>query len=300
MRLRTVGLKIPGTCGEWIQTVYEGRECLVSLPINRYTTVTLTLTDTETALASQAILLPKSRQALSLAGTYCGMTDQALNQVAVTIARELEIGKGMASSTADLYGIMLGLVKLQGMQVSIPDLFKLCCQIEASDGIMFDQWTLVDQLNGIVLESFENSPNVELLMLTPAGVVETESLRGHGGYAEKLLNKTGKPLELFKEALATSDLSLLGKAATCSLLENESVLEKAHLEALIQIAETFNCFGVVGGHSGTVSGLMLNPLLTDKRALIDELKQLPVGAYYKDYQFVSTVKGGAELVFAEA
>lgn len=300
MRLKTVCLKIPGTCGEWIQTVSQGRECLVSLPIDRYTTVTLTRTDTQTALESHALLLPKSRQALSVAAAYCGMTTEALNQVAVTIERELEIGKGMASSTADLYGIMHALVKLQGEQESIPDLFKLCCQIEASDGIMFDQWTLVDQLKGIVLESFENSPEVSLLMLTPAGVVETESLRGHSNYAEKLMKKTGKPLELFREALATSDVSLLGKAATCSLLENESILEKAHLETLIALAERFNCYGVVGGHSGTVSGLMLNPSLTDRTALIETISQLPVGKFYQDFKFVSTVKGGAELVFAEA
>lgn len=300
MQLKKVCHKIPGTCGEWIQTVHEGKECLVSLPINRYTTVTLEKTDEATAELSQSLLMPKSRRALALAGDYFNIESAELSTVAVTIERALEIGKGMASSTADLYGVMLGLAKLYGANASPAELFHLCCQIEASDGIMFEKWTLVDQLNGIVIEQFDHCPQVELLMMTPACIVETDGLRGHCDYPQKLQQKTDMPLKLFKGALETSDLSLLGKAATCSLRENEAILKKPHLETLIQLAETFNCYGVVGGHSGTVSGLMLHPSLTDKTALVESIRQLPIGDYYKDYQFVSTVKGGAVLVFAEA
>ena len=58
MSLTAVCLRIPGTCGEWIQTLDQGKECLVSLPINRYTTVTLRKTTEVLAKQSQAELLP--------------------------------------------------------------------------------------------------------------------------------------------------------------------------------------------------------------------------------------------------
>lgn len=300
MSLKTVGLKVPGTCGEWIQTVDQGKECLVSLPINRYTEVHLSLTDVTSAQKSQAILLPKSQQALTKAADYFGISQAWLDQVSVNIIRALDIGKGMASSTADLFGVMLGLSKLFGMEVSIEKLFELCCQIEASDGIMFDQWSLVNHLDGILLERFENALTPELLMLTPDSTFVTESLRGTAQYQHKLKAKTGKPLTLFREAMTTQNLALLGQAATLSLMENEPILEKAHLETLMTLSDEFHCYGVAGGHSGTVSGLILNDQKTDKEALLAKLKTLPLGTYYSDYQFVSAVSGGAEIIFAEA
>ncbi len=300
MSLRAVGLRVPGTCGEWIQTIDQGKECLVSLPINRYTEVHLQLTDEKIAKESRALLLPKSQQALVLAASHYRIEPELQNKVSIHIHRDLDIGKGMASSTADLFGVMLGLAKLFEIEVSLETLFGLCCQIEASDGIMFDQWSLVNHLEGIVLERFENCLSPKLLMLTPDSTFVTESLRGTEAYQQKLKAKTGKPLALFREAMNTQNLALLGQAATMSLLENEPILEKAHLEALMALADEFHCYGVAGGHSGTVSGLILNDEKTDREALLAKLKTLPLGTYYSDYQFVSAVSGGAEILFAEA
>jgi L-threonine kinase len=300
MSIDVVRLRIPGTCGEWIQTVSMCKECLVSLPIDRYTEVTARRTTAQSAKQSFESMLPKSQHMVQLTANYLGLERAACSEVAFETNRQLDIGKGMASSTADLVGIAACLAKLFGKSIDSESLFKLCCEVESSDGIMFDRWTLIDHLNGKLLHSYETFLDAEILMLTPNSVVVTEDLRKNASYAVQLGKKTEKPLQLFNEAMAKTSLSLLGAAATQSLIENESILKKAYLEDLIDLCEIYDCYGVVGGHSGTVSGLLINEKRTDKEGLLARLKASPLNIYYTDYQFVKTVRGGIEFLNTEA
>lgn len=297
---QSVSVRIPGTCGEWIQTVRGGQECLVSLPIDRYTDARVYYTDESQAKASQLALLPKSRRALALIQNHLELSAAQMSRIAISQTRQLEIGKGMASSTADLLSVFIGVSTLTGHQLTPDTLLRLCCQIEASDGIMFDQWTLVDHLGGSVLKHFETYLPADILMVTPQTTFITERLREKPEYSTLLANKTSEPLRLFEKAMAEKSLELLGKAATLSLIENEWVLKKAHLEAMIELSEKHHCYGVVGGHSGTVSGFLLNNQRTDREALLAALKSAAMNQYYSEYLFVRTVNGGADCKFVEA
>lgn len=292
---RVVSVKVPGTCGEWVQTVSDGRECLVSLPINRFTKMDISFREKETALESQLGLMPKSQEAFQKVGAYLKLSEEVLNQVHFEIQERLEIGKGMASSTADISAIMTGVAALVDQPLSGEALLKMACEIEPSDGIMFDHLALIDHLQGAVMETFGFHPNGKILMLKPVDTYITESMRTSLDYAEKLRHKTEVPLNLFREGIKEHALEKIGRASTLSLLENESILEKPFLGELIKIAENHHCYGVVGGHSGTVCGFLLNEKKTDLEKLIHAIEKETIGTYYASYEIVETYSRGIKI-----
>lgn len=293
---KIVKVRVPGTCGEWIQTVSANKECLISLPINRFTTLEVSYKAPHLALESQSVLMPKSLEAFKKITTFLKLQEGLKDQIYMAFQERLEIGKGMASSTADITAIMTGVSALVEMPVSDEMLLKLACEIEPSDGIMFGGLALVDHLGGQLLEKFDFDNKIKILMLKPVETYNTQSMRMAPDYAEKLKMKTEEPLRLFKVGLAEQTFDNIGRASTLSLLENESVLEKPYLGDLIKIAEKNGCYGLVGGHSGTVCGFLLNEEKTDLEKLIHALEDENLGTYYASYEVVETFNKGIDTV----
>lgn len=297
-----VKVSVPGTCGEWIQTVYDkdGSECLVSATIGLYNEIVAFETDRATALRSQAHLLPKAKAALVRVSAFLEIERKVLEQIAIYRGEmALSIGKGMASSTADIAGIMMALSLLSGKPLDPSTLFKLCCDIEPSDGTMLPGTELIDHLHGRRLESFDALPQAEILMLLPHTVFDTQKLRLRDDYSEKLHQKSTLPLTWFRQGAESGDLALMGKAATQSLLENEPILSKSYLNELIELAQRNQCHGIIGGHSGTVAGILLKKG-TDVQKLRFELDNSSLNRYYNEMMLVQTVNGGMTYEVTEA
>lgn len=297
-----VKVKIPGTCGEWIQTRDDktGTECLVSATIGLYNEIIAYEAARDLALQSQMHLLPKSKAALIKVAEHLELEPaQWQNIVFCRGENALSIGKGMASSTADIAAVMLAVALLKGKSIDVQTLLKLCCTIEPSDGTMLSGLHLIDHLNGNVLETFPTMPAVDILMLLPHTIFETEKLRLKADYLHKLELKSKHPLEQFRQGVANSNLDLMGHAATLSLLENEHILSKRYLAELIDLSQKHQCHGVIGGHSGTVAGIILKKG-TDVQKLRFELDKLGLNRYYNEMTVVQTVNGGLTYEVTEA
>ncbi len=174
---------------------------------------------------------------------------------------------------------------------------KMACEIEPSDGIMFNHLALIDHLSGKLMESFFFHPEGKILMLKPVETYITESMRTNPNYAEKLRLKTEVPLNLFREGIKEASIKKIGKGSTLSLLENENILEKPFLGELIKLAEEHHCYGIVGGHSGTVCGFLLDENKTDLEKLIHAIEGEAIGTYYASYEIVETYGKGIEITF---
>ncbi len=292
---KSVVVKVPGTCGEWIQTINENRECLVSLPINRFTEVKMSFKDRKIALKSQSDLMPKSQEAFDKICGYLKLSKTLKAQIHFEIGERLEIGKGMASSTADITAVMAGVSALVGRTLPGETLLQLACEIEPSDGVMFNHLVLIDHLNGQVMEPFVFENTAKILMLKPVDTYMTDSLRTSPEYLEKLAKKTDIPLSLFREGISEQSIEKMGRASTLSLIENENILEKPFLGELIKIAEENHCYGVVGGHSGTVCGMLLNEEKTDLEKLLHCIERESFGTYYGTYEIVESYKEGIKI-----
>lgn len=300
MPLKAVCVKVPGTCGEWIQTVEPStqKECLVSLPIDLYSGYKVKLKD---GIGDKSCLMRKGRMALAKIQEAYNMPETWTQRLEFEkCIDELAIGKGMASSTADILCVMAGAALLYtGKLPSDEELLALSCEIEPSDGTMFKECTLIDHLRGEIISKLGELPKLDILLMLPREAYETEKLRANENYKTLLNQKTKGPITLFRQGLDTQNIELMGRASTCSLLENEHILKKHALMELVEISKQYDCDGVVGGHSGTVAGLILN-----ERSNVDKILEIlsdkKMNEYYNDIRIVKTTAGGIAWSFVEA
>ncbi len=101
MRKRAI---CPGSMGELVQGFREGKEVLISLPIDRYSEMEVIWQEEKRGKEKRNILW-KSEKALEIALREWGM-EHLVGQVAFRRLREIPEGKGLASSTADIAALL--------------------------------------------------------------------------------------------------------------------------------------------------------------------------------------------------
>jgi len=291
-----VRLKVPTTCGELIQGPYLAKESLISLPINLYTEVEARLVKGGgSGTIGKTNLQPKAAAGFLSAVKHLGLTEREMSQVALELSSPVAPGKGYASSTSDLCGVMAAVFELFEAPQPAETLAALCAEIEPSDGLMFEDWTLFNHLTGRVLKTYKTMENVKLLVLEPPSTCVTDTFRSDEAVKTSLDQKTEWPLRLFERAIRESSVRGVFQAAAASVLEHQAVLMKPHLEAIMEMAERVGAYGVVGAHSGTILGIAM-PEALEESVLIERLRSLGVLEWYQKQFVTRTVPGGYSLL----
>jgi uncharacterized protein involved in propanediol utilization len=182
----------------------------------------------------------------------------------IEITSDVPRGIGMGSSTSDVTATIRAVADYHGVALSREEEGRLAVLAEcASDSIMIDdRVVLFAHRDGEVLETYghrlppmivigcdaEPGVRVDTLAFTPADYDDREigafqALRG-----------------ALRRAIATGDVALLGKVATASARINQRYLPKSWLERLLGLCRAHGGCGVQVAHSGTVAGLIFDPL----------------------------------------
>lgn len=262
-----ITVTVPGTCGELVQgwSADWGEPVLVSCPIALYNQVTIELCPDPTILISGSpgnlMDYTKAYQAVQLVREYLGRANLGAK---ISMSSQLLPGRGMASSTADVIGVMAGLAQGLVQPLTATELARLACQIEPSDSIMF---------NGLALLAYRGSsqactlglpPALPMLVLDPGLTVDTVTYNAHLNLAavRNLASTTQTALEWLTYGLSHHDPVAIGSAASLSALSYQAVRYSPLLEQARQWAKATQALGIVRAHSGSIVGL-LYPLQTD-------------------------------------
>ncbi|MDO9592222.1 MAG: hypothetical protein Q7I98_03405 [Erysipelotrichaceae bacterium] len=309
MRRQSVMVRVPATCGELIQGPYLEKESLVSLPIDRYTVVEASFNPDAGRYDAQnrhgggdhlpplgaAHLLPKAAEAFRLAVSHLSLTPEKLAGISIRLHSELACGKGYATSTSDLYGVIAALFELFEYPATAELYASLCASIEPTDGLMFRDWVLFDHLNGVPLKRYPAPEGIQLLVLEPVKTCLTDTLRNRKHFSEALSRKTTAPFKAFESAAAAGDVRGMFEAATLSAFENQSVVHKPYLEQVVMLSKQFDAYGVAAAHSGTLLGIAL-PDRSDQGALLRLLDEHGILAYYTNHFTARTISGGHHII----
>lgn len=290
-----VQLKVPTTCGELIQGPYSAEESLISLPIDRYTEVEARLNMTSAVVRRPNNLQPKAAAGFLSAVRFLGLSEQEAASIQIEVRSFMAPGKGYATSTSDLYGVMAAVFELFDAPQPPEVLAKLCAQIEPSDGLMFRDWTLFNHLTGSVLKTYETVEDIKLLILEPPSIVVTDTFRSKAAITAALARKTDAPYLKFEAAWREDSIHGLFQAASASILEHQAVLAKPYLEEILELAKREDAYGVVGAHSGTILGIAL-PESLDESIMLARLKEAGVLEWYRTQFVARTVLGGYVLL----
>lgn len=249
-------VKAPGSCGELVQGVMGGRNFLVTCPINKYSVATVKIFPHKTEIVGTKAK-SKACQAVqrTLAHFNCSYGAE------VQIESQLPVGKGMASSTADLSAAALATALALGEHLSLEEIADIALGIEPSDGTFYPGIALFDHVQGTVRRILGNPPAMKILIVDLGGEVDTVEFNRQEGLWAKNLSKEkeiSKALELIERGIALNSPKLIGEGASISSLANQIILYKPGLEDLLETVLKNGGYGINVAHSGTVVGILLD------------------------------------------
>lgn len=249
-------VKAPGSCGELVQGVMGGRNFLVTCPIKKYSIATVKLFPHKTEIVG-----PKAKSKACQAVQNVLAHFNCPYGAEVTIETQLPVGKGMASSTADLSATALATALALGEHLSVDEIADIALSIEPSDGIFYPGIALFDHVQGTIRRILGHPPAMKILIVDLGGEVDTVKFNRQEGLWDKNLSKEKevlKAVELIEKGIALNSPKLIGEGATISSLANQTILYKPGLESLLETVLKNGGYGVNVAHSGTVIGILLD------------------------------------------
>lgn len=275
---------LPAACGELVQGTLDGVPCLVSCPIGRYSTAEVCLRpgpgwDVPPDAAKAAAAL---RDGLA----YLGRPELGGRLRLVT---DLPRGRGYASSTADIGATLFALGRVMGHPLASDEAARLAVGVEPSDSILFPGLTLFDHRGGSFRESLGPAPSLLVVVLDPGGEVDTLTFNrvDHRGILRRLAPEHRRAFALLREGLEQRDWQALGEATTLSTRAHQAILPDPLLEPALALAREVGALGVCRAHSGTLLGLLLDPVRADVPAIVDFVaNRLPDGVSVACYPLV--------------
>ncbi len=249
-----IKVKSPGSCGELVQGTIEGKNFLITCPIDLYSEAEIIIGEKKT----QANPGSKVLSAVEKTMQYLGCGDKNLQ---VIITSELLSGKGMASSSADISAACQAVALQLGKLLTPDEIADLALSIEPTDGVFYPGIMMFDHVHGIIRRYLGIPPAMHIAVFDVGGEVDTLYFNRRADLAE--LNKAKESqvrqaMDLVINGLALRDIRLIGQGATLSALANQSILYKPCLDKIIDIIPSFGAVGVNAAHSGTVLGILFS------------------------------------------
>ena len=236
-------MRVPGSCGELVQGIYQGEPYLITCPIEAYTEVVVS--DSWQGFEG---LGEKSRQALGLALKYLG---EESFPYGMRLKSQLPHGKGMASSSADIAAVCGAAATALGRKLSPEEILRLAVAIEPTDPIFFPGLVCANQMEGRIFAQYHTFPRLWISIFDTGGRVDTVSFHDHARQVGAEM-----PPPVFISGSRQRAEKQLAEAATKSALANEAGLPKPCLRELLETALNKGAFGVNAAHSGTVLGVL--------------------------------------------
>lgn len=279
----------PASCGEFVQGIIDDEEYLCSYAIDMYSKVYI-----EEKLVDINLGRYKSRLAIEKVFEKFNLPKKYTKNISLNINSKIPVGKGMASSTADIGATIKATLSLIDKDLSSEEISKLAAEIEPTDSIFIDKNSIFNPLNGTVIKYLGNLTNAKVIILEPNKVLDTMKIRLRQDYNKlKVENKEviKKSFALLEEGLKKNNLSLVGEACTLSSLANENIEKKEYLNEIIKISKKYGAYGVNIAHSGTVVGILIDKFMNDKK-MIDALCESNINSVYNKIYTQNIINGG--------
>lgn len=243
----------PGTCGELAQGILpDGRGFVVTCPIDLTTTVDIVLTP---AAATEIVGAPVARPYLERAlRRTAERIELEASRIAVAHHTRLPVGKGMASSTADIVAASRALARAAGVELLDAEVAEIAAAIEPSDGVMYEGVVAADRATGALLRTWNWWPSFTVVVVIPPTTFRTAAARFDG--QARLAGEYAVLLDRLDAAVEARDASAFAEVATRSAVLGQPFVPNDAFAVLEPRTAEFGALGVCAAHTGTVAGLL--------------------------------------------
>lgn len=240
--------RYPGSLGEIIQGRAYGKELLLSCPVNLFTSVKVF----ESFLPVHRNKYPKCKMFMKNTLESWGYKGN-YDELDIEIKSEIPIGKGFASSTADITALYLSLLKLFKREYDQQELIRHAIDIEPTDSIIFPRMTLFDYKNGNFQEILGSYIEFYVLAFEGQKVVDTVDFNKNVQFA---LADIDDLIPNLKHAIREGNIGQLANVSSESILRNQYRLSYNILPIIKEIQNKTGGIGIIGAHSGDFLGII--------------------------------------------
>lgn len=247
-----------GTFGELLQGVHADNDWnfLVTFPIARFTRATFTIDQQSSTIQVVPAYKKKARWLAAMMLEHFGLPCGGK----LELDSDIPVGKGLASSSADLVATARAVAACVGRDIEIQDVQKMIRSIEPTDGVMYDGVVSFYHREVELREYLGPLPPLCVVSIDEGGIVDTvEYNKLPQPFTDEEKREYRDLLEQISEAVRCHDLRTIGQVATRSSVMNQKLRPKATLPALLELAEEIDALGIIVAHSGTCIGLLLSP-----------------------------------------
>lgn len=282
--------KAPGSCGELVQGTLNGESFHISCPINLYSQVKVILN------GKGGIIGPpdkwKTKEIIKRTLKFFGKRNLG---VSFEIDSKIPLGKGMASSTADIGATSLATALALGKKISPQEIAKIALSIEPTDGTLFNDIVIFDHRNGALFKFLGKTPDMEILVIDLGGRVDTLEFNKKDltRINQEREEEVGEALKLVEKGIREKNPRLIAQGATISAFSNQKILYKSALDRIRKISQDAGALGINIAHSGTVVGILAEPNRIEFKKLKNSLQNKKIGQTFYEAKIVN---GGLQCI----
>ncbi|MER7004756.1 hypothetical protein ABT297_17145 [Dactylosporangium sp. NPDC000555] len=279
-RARQLGdATVHGTFGELLQGYRQQPDggfehFLVTLPVQELcTTSTVSLTRGRGGHRVQPADRARALAATTDLAHALGLYDVEID---LSVNSNIPVGKGCASSTADIMASLAALVAASAPDTPQRVLHALgtlvARNIEWGDYVLSDSITLCLQRSHTLVRTYDTDLRWRILGVDEDGSVDTAEFHRRERESRRLALHYATLLSQLDAALMMNDFATAAQIATESAVINQRVLPKRNFELMRRVAGTTGALGIAVAHTGTVIGLIFSEHQSDFAARLREAK----------------------------
>ncbi|MFD1990022.1 kinase [Paenibacillus nicotianae] len=246
-----------GTFGELLQGVLPDNniDFLVSFPITKYSCVTFY---PDAFLSSLQIIPAFKTKSLVLAEKILAYYNLPSGGI-INVDSHLPIGKGLASSSADLVACARAIDQAYDLDMTEKDIQRFMMDIEPSDGVMHDGVVSFYHKKVQLKDFIGQIPKMTVVSIDEGGMIETLKFnRIHKPFTEQDKYEYDHLLKQLTIAIREMNYEKVGQISTRSAEMNQKLLPKRTLKYVQEICNIVGGLGVIVAHSGTCIGILFS------------------------------------------
>ena len=240
--------------GEIIQgRLSNDEDILVTLPINLWSTCQLKCTPINGPLVIDCDL-EKSRAVMYLVLEELGI--HRGYHISTDITRNIPVGKGLSSSTADMLAAVRAIQEAFGFPLEEQFISRMFAAIEPHDALHYNASTAYDHCKGRLIQDFNYVPGYTIVAVDNGGVQDTLTYNRDVSFSEQETRLYDELFARLQWAFEKRDDCLIAECATESARVHARARRDYFLQKAVNTIGKVTALGVVATHSGTCAGFL--------------------------------------------
>ncbi len=265
--------------GEIVQgRLLNGKDFLVTIPIDMWSTCELICESIDGPCFVDA-KFSKSRKVaehmLEILGISSGI------RISIDFTRNIPIGKGLSSSTADMLAVVRAFQEVFGILVTENFISSLFANIEPHDGLHYDMSVAYNHRQGKLLRELHYIPDFHIIAVDAGGEFSTEEYNQNLNFTPELLTEYDKLYNELSVAFANRDDTEIARCAQKSSELHANRTGSVFLAKILKKAGEVDVLGLLTTHSGTCGGFLLPGNAPDEELNRVEAKVAEIGRVFR-------------------